>query len=141
MGDFDLNNSSLRVGKMAELDVLIPHYNDVAGIAISLNCVARQTWPEPIRVVIADDGSNAGTVRALEELIEKCPFEVHLTRNPINRGRAYTRNVLLDSIDSPYVAWLDAGDAWVSDKDIDSNGCAKGLGGDNRGMEVGDLPL
>src|SRR3546814_4055594 len=32
------------------------------------------------------------------------------------RGRPYTRNVLLDSIDSRYVAWLDAGDEWYPKK-------------------------
>ncbi len=97
---------------MATLDVLIPHYNDVAGLLLSLKSIAAQTWTGDIRVVVADDGSS-GEVRAkLKEAVAVYPFQIVIIENKENKGRPYTRNVLLESIESPYASWLDAGDEW-----------------------------
>ncbi|TKT76161.1 glycosyltransferase family A protein [Aquamicrobium sp. LC103] len=98
------------------IDVLIPHYNDLEGLVLSLRSIHRQDWSGAIRVVIADDGSSQETRRGLHELAEGYPLEVTLLENPENKGRPYTRNVLLDAIESPLVAWLDAGDEWYPEK-------------------------
>ena len=52
------------------------------------------------------------TSRQCTPLAAAQDLPVVLERNPANRGRPYTRNRLLDGIDSDYVAWLDAGDVW-----------------------------
>ncbi len=101
---------------MPTLDILIPHYNDVAGLDLTLRSIAAQTWDGDLRVVIADDGSKAGAAAEARALAEGFAHPVVFLANARNRGRPYTRNVLLDAIDSPYVAWLDAGDEWYPEK-------------------------
>lgn len=101
---------------MATLDILIPHYNDPEGLALSLRSIARQSWDGEKRIVVADDGSRPDLRRAVAAIAENSEMNIVPIYNPINRGRPYTRNVLLDAIDSPYVAWLDAGDEWYPRK-------------------------
>jgi glycosyltransferase involved in cell wall biosynthesis len=97
---------------MADLDVLIPHYNDPEGLGSSLDSVANQSWTGIKRIVIADDGSRPRDKKAVEALCAGYDMDIRLIHNRYNRGRPYTRNVLLDAIESPYAAWLDAGDIW-----------------------------
>lgn len=101
---------------MPTLDILIPHYNDTAGLALTLGSIAAQTWGGQLRVVIVDDGSTPEAAAAARDLGEAFAHPVTFLANDRNRGRPYTRNVLLDAIDSPYVAWLDAGDEWYPEK-------------------------
>ncbi|MGH8167578.1 MAG: glycosyltransferase family 2 protein [Woeseiaceae bacterium] len=98
------------------LDVLIPQYRDVNGLAQTLASIGGQTWTGDIRIIVVDDGSPAKEFRAVKALMDEQPLTFVLQRNPDNRGRPYTRNRLLDSIDNEYVAWLDAGDVWYPDK-------------------------
>ena len=100
----------------ARLDVLIPHFQDVEGLALSLASIAEQTWTGDMRVVLVDDGSPAEDVAAVEALADRSGLDVILARNPENRGRPYTRNHLLDMVEAEYVAWLDAGDVWYPEK-------------------------
>lgn len=97
---------------MNAIDILIPHYNDPEGLYISLQSVKRQTWRGEFRVVIADDGSNLAIQKTVERIISLFDLNISLVRNEINKGRAFTRNLLLAQIQSPIVAWLDAGDEW-----------------------------
>lgn len=97
------------------VDVLIPHHDDVEGLALSLRSVAAQTVSD-VRVVVADDGSGDEAFAAVEALLEASGLDAHLIRNARNLGRPRTRNVLLDAIESPLVAWLDAGDEWYPEK-------------------------
>lgn len=98
------------------LDVLIPHYRDLNGLVETLASVRVQTWTGDIRIVIVDDGSPSKEFQAVKALMNDQPYPFVLERNPENRGRPYTRNRLLDSIDNEYVAWLDAGDVWYPNK-------------------------
>lgn len=101
---------------MSRLDVLLPHYRDVAGLAMSLASVAEQSWTGDMRLVIVDDGSPEKDFEAVRALAQAQDLPVTLERNPQNRGRPYTRNRLLDCVEGDYVAWLDAGDIWYPDK-------------------------
>ncbi len=106
---------------MRTLDVLIPHYNDPDGLILSLRSVLCQTWCGRVRIVIADDGSSKDVKDAIQVIAEFfrqsiSGSSIELTLSETNRGRPYTRNVLLDSIQSDYVAWLDAGDEWYPEK-------------------------
>ena len=101
---------------MTQLDVLIPHFNAPEDLLRSLLSVKQQTWPGEKRIVVVDDASNSTNKKAVEGICSHLDMNICLFFNPYNRGRPYTRNVLLDSITSPYVAWLDAGDEWYSDK-------------------------
>jgi len=109
---------------MAELDILIPHYNDPEGLVLSLRSIRRQRWAGDKRVVIVDDGSPEDVRSAVKAIVEdhrrsdeNAPaLFCDLVFNETNRGRPFTRNVLLDAIESPYVSWLDAGDEWYPNK-------------------------
>ncbi len=101
---------------MATLDILIPHYNDAAALDLTLKSIAAQTFDGTMRVVIVDDGSREEEAAAAEALGEAFVHPVTFIRNARNRGRPYTRNVLLDAIEAPYTAWLDAGDEWYPEK-------------------------
>lgn len=98
------------------LDILVPHYRDPAGLALSLASVRAQSWTGDMRVVIVDDGSPAADFAAVERQAAEFGLPVTLERNPVNRGRPYTRNRLLGLIDSPFVAWIDSGDVWYAEK-------------------------
>lgn len=101
---------------MSQLDILLPHYNDPAGLELSLKSAADQTWTGDMRLVIVDDGSEKRHFARIERIVAEQPLAAIVLRNPENRGRPYTRNRLLDNIASPYVSWLDAGDIWYRDK-------------------------
>lgn len=98
------------------LDVLIPHYCDIQGLTKSISSVVDQTWTGDIRIVVVDDGSPKKEFSKVKSLLQGQPLPFVLERNPENRGRPYTRNRLLDSIDSDFVSWLDADDIWYPNK-------------------------
>lgn len=101
---------------MTTLSILLPHYNDSSGLAISLQSVAEQTWEGSQEILVCDDGSSAHHLREAERIIAQSQLPVRLLRNGQNRGRPYTRNVLLDAVAGKFVAWLDAGDEWYPTK-------------------------
>ena len=46
------------MNSLPTVDVVIPHYDDPAGLHRMLAAVARQTYPrELLRIIVADDGS------------------------------------------------------------------------------------
>lgn len=98
------------------LDVLVPHYEDPEGLAMSLTSIAAQSWLGSMRVIVVDDGSSVAAYRSAREQLDQMSCNTLMLRNHVNKGRPYTRNRLLDQIDAPYVAWLDAGDRWYTDK-------------------------
>jgi glycosyltransferase involved in cell wall biosynthesis len=110
------NRSHARREYTLSLDVLIPHYRDLQGLRQSVESIVAQTWTGDIRLVVVDDGSPAKEFRRVRALLEQQPLPFVLERNAENRGRPYTRNRLLDCIDSDYVAWLDADDIWYPEK-------------------------
>jgi glycosyltransferase involved in cell wall biosynthesis len=101
---------------MALLDVLVPHYNDPQGLVATLASVRAQTWQGSMRVVVVDDGSSNDVRQTLGNIIEHSGLDIVLLQNKENRGRPYTRNVLLDSMESPYASWIDSGDEWYPTK-------------------------
>lgn len=106
------------------LDILIPHYNDPAGLSLSISSIYQQSWDGRIRIVVIDDGSSSEELNRMRSVIDDCAslyghedrITFFLDFNNVNRGRPYTRNSLLDAINSEYVAWIDAGDEWYKDK-------------------------
>jgi glycosyltransferase involved in cell wall biosynthesis len=101
---------------MSRLDVLLPHYRDPEGLKISLDSIAAQTWTGDMRVVVVDDGSETDVLRDVREILDASELPITFLQNPVNRGRPYTRNRLLDAVEGDYVAWLDAGDIWYPEK-------------------------
>lgn len=106
------------------LDILIPHHANPAGLAMTLNSVAEQSWGRDpgcrLRVIIVDDGSSEtdfAEVRTLcDRFLRQSGQALLLERLAENRGRPFVRNLLLDLARAPYLAWLDTGDIWYRDK-------------------------
>jgi len=102
---------------MITLSILVPHFEDLEGLALSLASVRAQTWKGRQEIVICDDGSSSANLRRLRQLLDQPGNEdVRLLCNTTNRGRPYTRNVLLDAAEGKYTAWLDSGDEWYPPK-------------------------
>lgn len=105
-----------RRSPLPSVDVLVPHLNDIDGLTLTLASIDAQDWPGTKRIVLVDDGSTAEVVRELEALVEARDSSTVLIKNPTNQGRPRTRNVLLDAVESDYLAWLDTGDEWYPAK-------------------------
>lgn len=101
---------------MNTINILIPHYNDPLGLALSLRSLEAQTWRGAREVIVCDDGSKPEHRAKLDEVIAGTTEKVRLVENRVNRGRPYTRNMLLDAADAKYTTWLDAGDEYYPTK-------------------------
>lgn len=101
---------------METVDILIPFFNDSDGFRKTLASIKVQTCLPQLRIVVVDDGSQAEHARELAKLLDHSDVPYRILTNAQNRGRPYTRNVLLDNMESDYVAWLDSGDEWFPDK-------------------------
>lgn len=128
-GSSSLNAALANDDPSPTVDVLIPHYNSVDALDLSLASIDAQDYAGHFRVVVVDDGSTPEMIARLRDLIDRRERPVVLLENGVNRGRPYTRNVLLDATESPYTAWLDAGDAWYPSKTAAQIAEARALGG------------
>jgi len=89
------------------VSVVIPAYNEEAGIAAAIRSMAVSTYPGPVEVVVVDDGSTDGTARVVRGL--GLPG-VTLIRQPnagkpaaLNRGIAGARHDILVLVDGDTV--------------------------------------
>jgi len=105
---------------VAPVSVIIPCYRCSATIERALYSVLFQTMV-PSEIILVEDYSDDGgrTLSALHQLREQHggeagPIEVIALER--NQGPAAARNVGWDVAQQPYVAFLDADDAWHPDK-------------------------
>jgi len=97
--------------EQARVAVVIPVHNRVDRIKPTLQSVLEQTLP-PQEVIVVDDGSDDGTVQALDSF----GGAIQLVRLSENSGVSAARNVGAAAATSPWIAFLDSDDHWVSDK-------------------------
>jgi glycosyltransferase involved in cell wall biosynthesis len=95
----------------ARVTVGLPVYNDPAGLRRTVPTVVGQTWQGPMRLLIVDDGSTDDTPEVLAQLAATHP-QIEVVRHPVNRGRPYARNTIIELAGDDYLAWIDAGDLW-----------------------------
>ena len=98
--------------------VLIPAYNLAKYLADAVDSVLQQTYRGPVGIIVLDDGSTDDTLRIARHLAERQPrIEVH---TQANRGRAETRDRLVELAPTELLAWLDADDlaspTWLEDQ-------------------------
>ncbi len=96
---------------MTRVDVLIPTYNRVAALAVTLTSLTVQTAPD-FNVFIADQtegggGADSAEVRAPARLLRAQGHNVTITRRRPRRGMAEQRQFLLDQVTAPYALSLD----------------------------------
>lgn len=101
---------------MSAISILIPHYNDPAGLALTLASIESQTWKGPRTVLVCDDGSSNDNRCRLDSVIARSSERIVLLANDKNRGRPYTRNRLLDAADGHFLTWCDSGDEFYPRK-------------------------
>jgi glycosyltransferase involved in cell wall biosynthesis len=96
----------------APVSVVIPCYRCAGTIGRAVASVAAQT-ARPAEVVLVDDGSRDGTLERLQALAAAHdPGWIRVLALPDNRGAADARNAGWEASSQPYIAFLDADDAW-----------------------------
>lgn len=108
--------------RLAPVSVVIPCYRCGATISRAVSSVYYQSW-RPREVILVDDFSGDDTVVCLSELKEKYPDGwIQIIELDVNDGPGTARNVGWEHATQPYVAFLDADDAWHHQKiDIQTN--------------------
>jgi glycosyltransferase involved in cell wall biosynthesis len=95
---------------MPNVSVIIPAYNAEAFIADTVQSVLNQTYQD-LEVIVVDDGSQDGTVAALE------PFGTRVqVHRQANGGVARARNTGVSLASGEFIAFLDADDLWLPRK-------------------------
>lgn len=97
--------------KTAPVTVVVPCYRCAATIERAIVSVAEQTH-RPGELVLVDDASADGTLEVLHALATRYGEWVKVIELPSNRGAASARNAGWDVAMQPYIAFLDADDAW-----------------------------
>ena len=101
---------------MAKVDVTIPIYNTpLPYLKAALESVIAQTFPD-WRAVVVNNGSTEKNTVALESYLQGLPRDKILYIKTPNRGLPAARNTGIKATDSPYIALLDADDAWYPEK-------------------------
>jgi glycosyltransferase involved in cell wall biosynthesis len=97
---------------VAPVSVIIPCYNCAATIDRAVDSVVRQSC-RPAELILVDDGSAEDTLNALRMQERRLGSAfVRIIRLPQNQGAAAARNAGWEAATQPYVAFLDADDAW-----------------------------
>jgi glycosyltransferase involved in cell wall biosynthesis len=96
----------------APVSAVIPCYRCALTIGRAVGSIAAQTR-RPAEVILVDDGSGDGTLERLRALAASCaPGWIRVVALPENRGAADARNAGWADATQPYLAFLDADDAW-----------------------------
>jgi glycosyltransferase involved in cell wall biosynthesis len=97
---------------VAPVSVVIPCYRCAGTIGRAVSSIAAQTRL-PAEVIVVDDGSGDGTLDVLHALAAAHPAGwIKVLVQPRNRGAADARNAGWAAATQPYLAFLDADDAW-----------------------------
>lgn len=75
-----------------KLSVVIPCYNGAKTIAVQLGALARQKWPEPWEVVIADNGSTDESMSIVTSYRDRLP-NLRILDASARAGQPYALNV------------------------------------------------
>lgn len=95
----------------APVTVVVPCYRCAGTIERAVASVVAQTL-RPAEMVLVDDASGDGTLAMLHSLRQRHGDWIRVLGSSDNRGAASTRNAGWEAATQPYVAFLDADDAW-----------------------------
>lgn len=96
---------------LAPVSVVIPCFRCAQTIGRAVASVARQTR-RPAEIILVDDASGDRTLAVLREIEQAYPGWVKVLQFDENRGAASARNAGWAAASQPYIAFLDADDAW-----------------------------
>jgi len=101
---------------MPTISVIIPVYNGEQYIAETLESVCRQSHRD-LEILVANDGSRDRSVEIVEQLAqEDARIQLLHHEGRANRGVSQTRKLALSAAQGEFIAFLDADDAWESEK-------------------------
>lgn len=100
---------------IADVTVVTPAYRARETVARALESIALQTI-KPKRVVVVDDGSDDGTIEAIESCRPRLGSIDLTVLNQDHKGPGAARNLALKEVDTELVAFLDADDEWLPEK-------------------------
>ncbi len=94
-----------------QLDILIPTYNRVAALAVTLTSLCAQTYRD-FRIIISDqtedgDPLNQAEVQAVLRVLQLHGHSIELHKHLPRQGMAEQRQFLLEQATAPYVLYLD----------------------------------
>jgi glycosyltransferase involved in cell wall biosynthesis len=99
----------------ALVTVVVPCYRCAATIERAVASVVAQTL-RPAELILVDDASGDGTVQVLQSLRQRHGAWITVIEQATNGGAASARNAGWARATQPYVAFLDADDAWHPQK-------------------------
>jgi glycosyltransferase involved in cell wall biosynthesis len=94
------------------VSVIIPCLDCEGTIRRAVNSISQQTW-QPKEVVVIDDGSTDQTMSRIQEIRASLGLSwIKVLELSENKGPGAARNAGWDAATQPYIAFLDADDAW-----------------------------
>jgi len=95
-----------------DLSVVIPIYNEEAGIRATVEHLTQYLFAQPWRseIICVDDGSSDRTAEILEELEE--PGRVRAIRSPENRGYGSALKIGFAAAKGRYIGFVDADETY-----------------------------
>ena len=108
--------SEVKAYDLADLSILVSYYNKQNYLDQLFSCLTPLLTLNG-KVHIIDDGSDEEAMAALCEKVEDLAPELRINLNlsfQSNMGSSATRNLLLDSVNTPYFIFLDADDIVIS---------------------------
>ena len=101
--------------KRVPVSVIIPCYNCSETIMLAVDSIIRQSaLPEDIFLVddaSSDNGQTTKVLHAIKERLDRT-IKVNIIHLDENNGPAFARNTGWTAASQPYIAFLDADDAW-----------------------------
>jgi glycosyltransferase involved in cell wall biosynthesis len=108
----DLIDENQEIDSLAPVSVIIPCYNCENTILRAVNSVVKQTW-KPKELIIVNDGSQDNVQGILKKLqMEFGKDWIKVIQLEKNCGPGNARNKGWEIATQPYIAFLDADDAW-----------------------------
>lgn len=99
----------------APVSVVVPCYRCAATVARAVQSVAAQTQ-QPTELILVDDASGDATLQQLHALQAQYGAWIKVVSLQANAGAASARNAGWKLATQPYIAFLDADDAWHPQK-------------------------
>jgi glycosyltransferase involved in cell wall biosynthesis len=107
-----------KIVKMATVDVIIPAFNAAKYLPIALESIYRQTFSD-WHIVLVDDGSTDNTAEVVAPFLARFGSRITYIQRT-NQGPSAARNAAIRASTSEFIALLDADDAWLPCRLIES---------------------
>lgn len=96
------------------IDVILVSYNQCRYIQQALESIFIQVIDAHVKVIVADDASNDGTMALIQEHVARSPFETLVLQSSVNLGISRNYQRAFNACDGDYIAILEGDDYWCS---------------------------